>query len=144
MATVGLREAARHLETSVESIRRGIRAGRLQRSIVNDGGRLRVDLAIATQEWRDATSTHQVAQREHHRAARARRAPGSPEDFPTATWSVLRDGSRVLLCEAVGDPPDLDRPVYLMTPDGARELAAALIRIADDPTQTFPAPPVYR
>jgi hypothetical protein len=138
MATVSLRAAARHLETSVESVRRAIKAGRLARSLVVEGGQQRIDLAIVEQEWQAARSVQQVAQRVRH----AEPAPAVPaEDCPAMTFAVLRDGNRVLLCEAIGDPPDPDGWIYSLTLAGALELAGALVKRANDPTQTFAAAP---
>jgi len=137
---VSLRGAARHFEVSIASVRRAIESGRLRRSLVDEGGRRRVDLEIAEQEWRDGTSVHQVAQRQRRRRATSA-PPGSPEAVPIASFAVLRDESRVLLCEAIGDPPDPDGRIYSLTPAGALELASALVRHALDSTQTFPTPP---
>lgn len=139
-APVSLRAAARHLGVSVESIRRAIKAERITRALrVDSRGRQCLDLATVEQEWHANLTDHQL----RGRPERAPQAPAVADKLalavPVERFSVFADAPLVVLAvidaaDAPGADPDVDRTTLLpMSPETARQLAAALLRSARSP-----------
>lgn len=76
---VGLREYARRRGVTLQAVRKAIESGRLKRSVVEAGGRRRLDVASADREWERRTHTRKAQAEQVKKDKRAAaRAPKPP------------------------------------------------------------------